>query len=204
MFKLIKCIGAGNLFLFGSSFAYCQLSNLPGAAKPSDAIVTIEKIVVKGTRFQLLSVQNLSGLRVGQKVSEAEVRKACRKLTESGLVNNVDYNYESLDDPNVVALELKIEDAMPLLPAAIKIPGLDAEDIWRYLEGIDPLFTRKLPRTERALNFYSRFIERYLKTLNRSDRIISEVIADSNNLAVGIVFEPGKVMPEPRPTKRKK
>src|SRR5665213_1617821 len=123
-------------------------------APPSREVVTIDKLTVQGTRFTPHSIQILTGLRPGAQIDELAVRKAIARMLESGLIRSVDYNYESLADPHRVVLELTVVDETPLLPASIEIPGVDPEAVWQYLASVDPLFTRELPRTQKALRFY--------------------------------------------------
>lgn len=131
------------------------------ATSGGDEIVTIERLTVKGSRLATPSVEYLSGLRPGMKVNEAGVRRAAQRIADSGLVKNVGYQYESLSSPRSVELEFTISDELPLLAASIQIPDVDAEDVWAYLHGIDPLYTRELPRTQKAIALYTRAIERY-------------------------------------------
>ena len=146
----------------------------------------------------------MSGLRTGQEVTEVAVRKAIQKIVNSGLIDNVDYTYESLSETDSVILTLKLRDTGPLLPATIKISGMDAEDAWKYLQNIDPVLTRELPRTQNALRFYANYLERYLKTVNRDEAISSEVLADSNGAVTGIVFSAVKYREVSKPTSKKK
>ena len=169
-----------------------------------DKPVKIEKIVTEGSRFQQRSILALSGLRAGQQVTEATARKAITNVLNSGLIDNVDYTYESLSETDSVILTLKLRDTGPLLPASIKISGIDAEDAWKYLLNIDPVFTRELPRTQNALKFYCSYLERYLKTLNRDGAISSEVVADSKGTVNSIVFSAVKYRELSKPTSKKK
>ena len=176
----------------------------PPKENDGDKPVKIEKIVTEGSRFQQRSILALSGLRAGQQVTEATVRKAITNVLNSGLIDNVDYTYESLSETNSIILTLKLRDTGPLLPASIKIPGIDAEDAWKYLQNIDPVFTRDLPRTQNALKFYCSYLERYLKTLNRDEAISSEVVADSKGTVNSIVFSATKYRELSKPTSKKK
>ena len=162
---------------------------------PSREVVTIEKVTVQGTRFQPHSIQILTGLARGVKVDEVGVRKAISRMMDSGLIKNVNYNYESLGNSNKVALELTIIDETPLLPATIEIPGIDAEDVWNYLDSVDPLFTRELPRTQKALNFYIHAITDFLRTNKRKDAIVAIITGDAEGNATGIVFQPATPPP---------
>jgi outer membrane protein assembly factor BamA len=165
----------------------------------ADALVKIQKIEVIGSRLEPHSVQMLTGLRPGQKINETSLRKAIQRMLESGLVKNVDYAYESTSDqPDVVTLDLTITDETPLLPASIQLPDIDAEDVWGYLKGVDTLFTRELPRTQKALQFYTRYIQRYLANQKKSIRVSSVITADNDGNASGIVFVPQDLLGLPQ------
>jgi hypothetical protein len=173
---------------------------IPAAASTSSAseIVTIERLVAKGSRLETGSVQFLTGLRPGMKVNEAAVRKAAERMADSGLVKNVGYQYQSLSSDRSVELEFTIADESPLLPATIEIPDVDAEDVWAYLRGIDPVFTRELPRTQKAIAFYTRYIERYLAAQKRTLRVATVITADESGNASGIVFVPASLLGTPQ------
>jgi hypothetical protein len=174
------------LLLFIAIFAGTLFGQSPAA--PSREMVTIEKLTVQGTRFPARSIEILTGLRPGLQIDESAVRKAIADMLESGLVRSVDYNYESLQDPHRVTLELDIIDETPLLPASIEIPGVDSEAVWQYLESLDPLFTREMPRTQKALRFYIRAISDYLHSNRRRDSLVPIVTGDGSGHPTGIVF----------------
>jgi hypothetical protein len=180
-----------------------QPSEVDQPTPPSQQIVTIEKLNVKGTRFPARSIQILTGLREGDQIDEAAVRKAIGRMLESGLIRSVNYNYESLEDTSKVALELDVIDETPLYPASIEIPGVDPEPVWRYLESVDPLFTRELPRTQKALRFYSHAISDYLRTNKRRDTLAPIVKGDAEGRPTGIVFAPPRRRATPPPDSRR-
>jgi hypothetical protein len=183
--------------------AFGQPSAVDQLVPPSQQIVTIEKLNVKGTRFPARSIQILTGLREGDQIDEAAVRKAIERMLESGLVRSVNYNYESLEDPSKVALELDVIDETPLYPASIEIPGVDPEPVWQYLESVDPLFTRELPRTQKALRFYARAFTDYLRTNKRRDALAPVVKGDAEGHPTGIVFAPPRRRATPPPDSRR-
>jgi hypothetical protein len=168
------------------------------ATSAADEIVAIERLTVKGSRLEAGSVRFLSGLRPGMKVNEAAVRRAAQRIADSGLVKNVGYQYQSLSSDRSVELEFTIADETPLLPATIEIPDVDAEDVWAYLRGIDPVFTRELPRTQKAIAFYTRYIERYLAAQKRTLRVATVITADESGNASGIVFVPASLLGTPQ------
>jgi hypothetical protein len=183
--------------------AYGQSGAVDQLLPPSQQIVTIEKLNVKGTRFPARSIQILTGLREGDQIDEATVRKAIERMLESGLIRSVNYNYESLDDPRKVALELDVIDETPLYPASIEIPGVDPEPVWQYLESVDPLFTRELPRTQKALRFYAHAISDFLRTNKRRDALAPIVKGDAEGRPTGIVFAPPRRRATPQTGSRR-
>jgi hypothetical protein len=183
--------------------AYGQSGAVDQLVPPSQQIVTIETLNVKGTRFRARSIQILTGLREGDQIDEAAVRKAIGRMLESGLIRSVNYNYESLEDPSKVALELDVIDETPLYPASIEIPGVDPEPVWQYLESVDPLFTRELPRTQKALRFYAHAISDYLRTNKRRDILAPIVKGDAEGRPTGIVFAPPRHRDTPPPESRR-
>lgn len=167
-------------------------------------MVAIERLAAKGSRLEVGSVQFLSGLRPGMKVNEAAVRKAAERMADSGLVKNVGYQYQSLSSEHSVELEFTIADELPLLPATIEIPDVEAEDVWAYLKAINSVFTRELPRTQKAIAFYTRYIERYLasqKGTLRTLKVAAVITADGEGKASGIVFVPASLLGTPQLSK---
>jgi len=183
--------------------AFGQLTAVDQPAPPSRRIVTIEKLNIKGTRFPARSIQILTGLSEGDQIDEAAVRKAIGRMLESGLIRSVNYNYESLADPSKVALELDVIDETPLYPASIEIPGVDPEPVWQYLESVDPLFTRELPRTQKALRFYAHAISDYLRTNKRREVLAPVVKGDAEGRPTGIVFAPPRRPATPKVDSRR-
>jgi hypothetical protein len=183
--------------------AYGQSGAVDQLVPPSQQIVTIEKLNIKGTRFPASSIRILTGLREGDQIDEAAVRKAIERMLESGLIRSVNYNYESLEDTSKVALELDVIDETPLYPASIEIPGVDPEPVWQYLESVDPLFTRELPRTQKALRFYAHAISDYLRTNKRRDTLAPVVKGDAEGRPTGIVFAPPRRRATPQADSRR-
>jgi len=170
----------------------------PVSVSDGEEIVVIERLTVQESRFDAAGVRFLSGLRPGMKVNEAAVRKAAQRIADSGLVKNVAYQYESLSSERSVALQFTITDELPLLPAQIEIPDADAEDVWAYLHGINAVFTRELPRTQRAIAFYSRYIERFFASQKRPVHVAAVITADESGNASGIVFVPASLLGTPQ------
>ena len=116
------------------------------------------------------------------------MREACEKLTKSGLVKNVRYDYQTIEGRPEVAVVLTAEDELPLPSAVIKGKDLDEEAAWEWLRKVDPLFTRQLLRTQFALAL-SILHPQVPPDHHRDEAVTSEITADKAGNATGIVFQ---------------
>jgi hypothetical protein len=115
------------------------------------------------------------------------VNTACHKITSTGLVKSIDYSYDVHPDKEGIVLSLTLVDEKPLLPAKI-IPQANEEQLWRAVQA-DPLLMRELPRTERALSFYTSHLENALKRLGRNNEYVTAaVVGNANGVPSSIVF----------------
>lgn len=182
---LIRYLAAWMAITYFSVGALAQSSQPPEANK----LVRIDEIKVRGTRLPTDSVIRIAGLAVGQDVNDLIVNTACHKITATGLVKTVDYGYEVYPDKPGAVLTLTLADEGPLFPAKIEPEG-EEEPLWACLASADPLFTRELPRTERALNYYSAALERCLKSAGRENEYAAATVnGDAQGNAKQIVFE---------------
>ncbi|HLW75519.1 MAG TPA: hypothetical protein VKS01_01020 [Bryobacteraceae bacterium] len=135
---------------------------------PGDALklVTIQKIVVEGTRLPALSVVHIAQIKVGDQVNFLKLRAALEKVTATGLIKNVDFEYESVaDSEQDVIVHLLCVDEQPAATASIEIPDVNEDEAWQWLaREVDPLFTRAMPPNERAIRLYSSWIGKYLES----------------------------------------
>ena len=168
-------------------------------APDSGKLVDLAGFEVKGTRIPANSIIRLSGLKVGQKVNYAMIDQACHKITSTGLVKLIDYAYEVQPGKPGVVLSFKVVDELPLFPAKI-LPAEDTDRIWHCLESSDPIFTRELPNTSNALQFYSSNINRCIQLHGQHDaHVRASVACDVHGNTAQIVFD---ILPRaPLPTK---
>jgi hypothetical protein len=155
----------------------------------ANRLLEIESITIKGSRLPSDSVIRLSGLKVHDKVNDLMVNAACHKITATGLVKTIDYAYDVYPDRPTAALILTPSDEGPLFPATIKPLAL-ADALWACLQVRDPIFTKELPRTEKALTFYSKNLDACLEQNGHPNEYAAAAVAgDSSGNATGIVFE---------------
>lgn len=166
-------------------FAYPQASSRPDPKK----LVQIEGFSVKGTRIPAESIIRLSGLKPGQQVNYPIINAACNKITATGLVKSIDYSYELAPGQKGITLALNLTDELPLLPAKI-VPEEDADKIWGCLQSADPIFTRQLPNTRAAMDFYSVNIDRCMELHGQHDAYVhASIPCDPSGKPIQIVFD---------------
>jgi hypothetical protein len=170
-----------------------------GAAGDAQKMVKIKRIVVEGTRLPHLSVIRLAQLQAGQEVNFLTVQTALQKVSKVGLIENIDFEYESVPDADTeVILRLRCRDFAPSAKAKIEIPNVAEDEVWKWLAGVDPLFTREMPPTEAAIRLYSFWIGKYFESHGQPDfQKTHAVIADASSSKGGaetdlLVFKPVK------------
>ncbi len=172
------------LLLSGLVFAKQEL-----AQAVADKLVEVESISVKGTRLPSDSVIRLSGVKLHDRVNNLIVTAACQKIADTGLVKTVNYAYDAYPDRPGIRLILNLIDEGPLLPSTIK-PAADENKLWSALQSLDPIFTRELPPTKKALAFYSKNLEKCLQANGRPNEYAdAHVTADPGGKLIGVVFE---------------
>lgn len=159
--------------------AFVSLSLLAAQAQdakegtPGDAqkLVKIKRILVEGTRLPTLSVIRLAQIKAGDQVNFAILQTALQKVTQTGLISSIDFEYESLEDSETdVILHMKCTDVKPSAKASIQIPTVNEDEVWTWLaEQVDPLFTRDMPPTEAAIRLYSHWIGKYMASHGSSN-----------------------------------
>jgi hypothetical protein len=166
--------------------AYASAQNSP--PPDPDKLVELDGFDVKGTRIPAESIIRLSGLKIGQQVNYSIINDACHKITSTGLVKMIDYAYEKYPEKSGVILSLTVTDELPLFSAKI-IPPEDTDKIWGCLQSADPIFTRELPNTRAALNFYSSNINRCIEIHGQHDAYVhASVACDVHGNASEIIF----------------
>jgi hypothetical protein len=165
--------------------AYPQSSSPPDPKK----LVQIDGFKVNGSRIPAESIIRLSGLKVGQTVNYSIINAACHKITTTGLVKMINYGYDVAPGEKGIILSFNVVDEMPLLPARI-VPAEDADKIWGCLQTADPIFTRELPNTRAAMDFYSANIERCIEVHGQQDAYVHATVpCDRTGKPAEILFD---------------
>lgn len=155
------------LFVLITLFRTSALGQQATQSTASDAekLVKIQQIVVEGTRLPALSVIRLAQIKAGDQVNFTKLHDAMQRVTQSGLIANIDFEYESLPDKETdVVLHMQCTDVKPSARVSIQIPQVNEDDVWNWLTQVDPLFTRDMPPTEAAIRLYSHWIAKYMES----------------------------------------
>ena len=161
-----------SLFLWTGVFVLAAFGQeaKEGTAGDAQRIVTIRRIIVQGTRLPTLSVIRLAQIKAFDQVNFMKLQNALHKVTQTGLISSIDFEYESLPDSETdVIVHLTCTDVKPSAKAEIQIPNVNEEDVWTWLVQLDPLFTREMPPTEAAIRLYSTYIGKYMETHGTPD-----------------------------------
>lgn len=153
-----------------------------GTAGDAQKMVTIKRIFVEGTRVPSLSVIRLAQIKAGDRVNFLILNAALQKVTKSGLINNIDFEYESVPNSETdVILHLKCTDEKATAKASIEIPKVNEDDVWTWLAKVDPLFTREMPPNEAAIRLYSAWIAKYMEHGDPDFQRKFAVVADASS-----------------------
>jgi hypothetical protein len=108
-----------------------------------------------------------SGLRTGQTASRADFDAATQRLFDTGFFTSVNYRYAQKSAGNVAgyALTLLVEEEPATTQALIDIPGVDDARLWQDLARADPFVRPRMPQNDRAVAYYKRAIENWLRPI---------------------------------------
>jgi len=116
---------------------------------------------MEGTALSKEVVLELAGLHIGSPVDQAALDAASRKLGETGLFESVNYRYAQ-GPKRGYALTLAVADFKSLSDATIDVPGVNEDEVWRWLAAQYPSLNHKVPANESGLRFVERKLEEHL------------------------------------------
>src|SRR5207248_2704792 len=97
------------------------------------------KIIVEGTRLPGQSVIRMAEIKIGDQVNFVKLFGAMQKVTKTGLIINIDFEYESLPTAETdIALHMKCKDDPPTAKGSIQIAKVNEDDVWKWLAEVDP------------------------------------------------------------------
>ena len=145
----------------------CQMNGQSGS-------FPLESVSVEGTTLSKDAVLNLAGLHIGSPIDKSAIEAASQKLNESGMFESVNYRYAQAPKQGY-ALTLMLADPRSLFNATIDIPGVNEDELWRWLSSTYPLLNHKVPANEAAQRFVSRKLEDHLGPALEGHHIVGQL-----------------------------
>ena len=133
-----------SLLLVLASFASAQTRKLSPKDLPPSAFKLVSLKVTGNQRYTPDEITEISGLKLGQTVGDAEFKAAVQHLGDSGVFTDVAYSYQYA--PDGTRLTFQVTEADKLVPARFdNIVWYSDEDLLAKLRERVPLFRGELP-----------------------------------------------------------
>jgi outer membrane protein assembly factor BamA len=147
------------LFLFGTMAGTAAQSKTT-ATPNSTKLVEIK--VVGSQRFQPDELATATGLKLGDKGDESELKRAAERLAESGMFGNVTYSY--ISEPKGTRVKYEVNDTDKLVPIHVdNFVWLPPAVLVGELKKREPLFRGEVPN---AGEMYNRLADDMKSLLN--------------------------------------
>jgi outer membrane protein assembly factor BamA len=147
------------LFLFGTMAGTAAQSKTT-ATPNSTKLVEIK--VVGSQRFQPDELATATGLKLGDKGDESELKRAAERLAESGMFGNVTYSY--ISEPKGTRVKYEVNDTDKLVPIHVdNFVWLPPAELVAELQKREPLFRGEVPN---AGEMYNRLADDMKSLLN--------------------------------------
>ena len=193
---MLKCfwILALALIADGQTPARKPAARKPAAVAPAPAKldpdnVPLAAIQVSGNKFYTANqIIGAAGVRIGQKMKDADFDAMKARLEQTGAFEVVSYHYETTPDGRGYGLKIEIVEGLQLLPYRFEdLPATDVE-LRKILEQKQALFAARLPPSKAILDQFSATLTEYLAARNFKDAVAGKVVSDPPEIA--IVFRP--------------
>ena len=153
-------------------------------------------ITVKGNQqFSAKAILAATGIKVGDIATKDAFESARQKLVDTGLFDSVGYQYKPMAGKKPgYAAEFQVSEVKPLYKVQFTgLPGTD-EEISKYLESRDPLYTGSVPPTLQIIKRLADFIEAYTAARNKPAKVIGKLQPIGPNDFV-VEFSPDAPLP---------
>jgi hypothetical protein len=155
---------------------------------------SLNKIDITGTELNRAALLRVAGLEIGAGVTPTSLRSACEKLKQTGLFEQVEYDYQAEPDNGGYSLQIRLRPPVNLLAAVIEIPGVPSRDVWESLQQTGLFYMNKAPATDLGQRFYAAEIQRVLKAQGVEQVIVASLrtglIGSASGKKITVVFRP--------------
>lgn len=154
-----------------------------------ESVFPLESVTIDGSTVSKDAILEIGGLRLGSAIDKAGIEEACKRLQESGLFAAINYRYAP--GPNKgYAVTLSLTDQSRLAAAAIDLPGVDEEEVWRWLGARFPSLKKQAPEAGAAQQFLAREIQQYAGAKLRGQKVTPRLESDLITRQMTISFQP--------------
>ena len=137
----------------------------------------LESVAVEGTTLSKEVVLELSALHIGSAVDKGAIDAAAQRLNESGLFESVNYRYGPGPKRGYV-VTFQVADPRKLLKATVDVPGIDEDELWKWLAARYPTLNHKTPEAEAGQKFVGAKIEEHLGPALEGHHITAQLASD--------------------------
>jgi outer membrane protein assembly factor BamA len=137
----------------------------------------LESVAVEGTVVSKDVVLELSGLHIGSVVDKGAIDAGAQKLNESGLFESVNFRYGPGPKRGYV-VTFQLADSRKLLNATVDVPGIDEDELWKWLAARYPMLNHKTPDAEAGQKFVTGKIEEHLGAALEGHHIAAQLASD--------------------------
>ncbi len=183
--------------IVSASLIAAQTQKKPAARRPpAKAAATarpawpIDSLAVEGNRnYTEAQILQVSGLKVGQKVTKGDFDAARDRLIATGVFENVGYRYEPSASSAGYAATLQVQEVEPVYPYRFEELPASREELEAVLHQSDLLLGKRIPATETLLKRYSTVLESYLAPKGFKEKVTAKVTLENVNDLM-VVFRP--------------
>jgi len=166
--------------LLGALGCAAQNTGPSKSAKKEPPPGVIHSVTVKGNRlYPADEIIRESGLKTGERATAASIEAARVKLLETELFNNVSNQYRfSAGAQPAYDVTVEVTENEQLFPVRFERLGVPPETIRQYLKEHVPLYSDRIPGTQRVLNRYAAALGEAISKTNPGTKIRAQVSND--------------------------
>jgi len=174
-------------------FAQAPAPKTPAKREPPPGPLNAVHIV-GNTNYTADAVIAASGLKIGQRVSPAQIEQAQKKLQSLEVFNRVDFQYRTTPgNPPQYDVTYQVEENPQLFPMRFERLG-DPEAIRSYLKEHVDLYADRIPGTEGTLQRYKAAVEAFEAQTDPKARVRA-AISNDDPKELTVLFTPNVPAP---------
>jgi outer membrane protein assembly factor BamA len=156
----------------------------------------IESLKVEGNHaYTVAQILAAAGLKAGQTAGGEDFEAARDRLIATGAFETVGYKFAPAAGGKGYAASFQVTESPTLYPIRFEELGAADTDLVAVLAAHDPLFSMsQTPAVQPVLDRYARWIEEYLASKGKPEKVMGQVLSPRPNQFV-ILFRPARNRP---------